>query len=267
MLPSKRFALLPVPFEATTTYGQGTKKGPAAIIKAFPQVEDFDDELLLDVKDKIKVKSKCSVRRLWSEVRSHLTRGEIPVVLGGEHSITPSVVKVVAGECENLSVLQLDAHADLRNKYQGSKNNHACVMRRVLEICPAVQVGIRNISEEGYEFAKASGQLKKLHFARQKSSLAKIKKQLSQNVYITIDLDVFDPATLPAVGTPEPGGLFWPEIIKILKGVCQAKNVVGFDVVELSPRRGDIVSDFTAAKLVYKLIGCISKFCHGRSSL
>ncbi|MBU0671397.1 MAG: arginase family protein [Candidatus Margulisbacteria bacterium] len=132
------------------------------------------------------------------------------------------------------------------------------MMRRVLEICPAVQVGIRNISEEGWQFAKKTGQIDKIHWAQKIELVEKIENQLSENVYITIDVDVFDPSVVPAVGTPEPGGILWYEVLDILKAVCATKNIVGFDVMELSPRKGDIASDFTVAKLVYKTIGYIS---------
>lgn len=254
------FTIIPVPFEATTTYGKGAKNGPAAILKAYEQVEEFDEELGYCPRDKvgIEVLKPVAVASLQSRVASLLLDKEIPVVLGGEHSITPHVVKTLAKHYKNLSVLQLDAHADLRDKYNGSKNNHACVMRRVLEICPAVQVGIRNISEEGYKFAQKTGQLKKIHWARKLELVEKIEDQLNKNVYITIDVDVFDPSVIPAVGTPEPGGMLWYEVLDVLKGVCATKNVVGFDIMELAPRKGDIVSDFTVAKLIYKLIGYLS---------
>jgi agmatinase len=131
-------------------------------------------------------------------------------------------------------------------------------MRRVLEICPAVQVGIRSISEEGWKFAKETGQIDKIHWAERLELAEKIENQLSKNVYITIDVDVFDPSVMPATGTPEPGGMFWYEVLDILTRVCRDKNIVGFDVMELSPRKGDIASDFTVAKLVYKIMGYIS---------
>jgi agmatinase len=253
------FVIVPVPYEATTTYGKGTKNGPAAILKASQQVEEFDEELGYETyaKAKIHTLKPVSVPSLQSRVTSLLNDKKTPVILGGEHSITPVAVKAFAKEYKKLSVLQLDAHADLRNSYVGSKNNHACVMRRVLEICPAVQVGIRNISKEGHTFAKKTGQLKKIHWAEHLEATEQITTQLSENVYISFDLDAFDPAIM-STGTPEPGGLLWYEAMDILKAVCREKNVVGFDVTELLPRKGDISSDFTAAKLVYKIMGYIS---------
>lgn len=253
------FVVVPVPYEATTTYGKGTKNGPTAILKASQQVEEFDEELGYEVyaKARIHTLKPVAVTSLGLRVAGILADKKTPIILGGEHSITPVVLKAVVKEYKKLSVLQFDAHADLRNSYMGTKNNHACVMRRVLEICPAVQVGIRNISKEGYAFAKKTGQLKKIHWAEHLEATEQITTQLSENVYISFDLDAFDPAIM-STGTPEPGGLFWYEVMDILKAVCREKNVVGFDVTELLPRKGDIASDFTAAKLVYKIMGFIS---------
>ncbi|MFH1347252.1 MAG: agmatinase [Candidatus Margulisiibacteriota bacterium] len=255
-----KFVVVPVPYEATTTYGKGTKNGPAAILAASQHVEEFDEELQVETyaKAPIHTLKPVSVTGCRLQVAGLLKDKKIPVVLGGEHSITPYVVKACAEKYKNLSVLQLDAHADLRDSYKGSKNNHACVMRRVLEICPAVHVGIRSVSAEGFRFAKKTGQIKKIHWAEKLELAEKIENQLSKNVYITIDVDVFDPSVVPATGTPEPGGMYWYEVLDILKAVCATKNIVGFDVMELSPRKGDLVSDFAAAKLVYKTMGYIT---------
>jgi agmatinase len=268
-----RFVVVPVPYEATTTYGKGTKNGPAAILRASEKLESFDEDLGYDPNKKagihtLKPVSLSSLvprppraRSVSDESRglsSIISDGKIPVVLGGEHSITPYALRSFAKHYKNLSVLQFDAHADLRDKYKGSKNNHACVMRRVLEICSAVQVGIRSISEEGWNFANETGQINKIHWAEKLELAEKIENQLYKNVYITIDVDVFDPSVVPATGTPEPGGMFWYEVLDILTRVCRDKNIVGFDVVELAPRKGDIASDFTVAKLIYKIMGYIS---------
>ncbi|MFC1637691.1 agmatinase, partial [Candidatus Margulisiibacteriota bacterium] len=189
---------------------------------------------------------------------SLLLDDKVPVILGGEHSITPLAVKAFSEHFKDLSVLQLDAHADLRDSYLGRKDNHACVMRRVLEICPVVQAGIRNISTEGWEFAQKSGQIKKIHWAEHLEAVEQITSQLSENVYITFDVDAFDPAIMPSTGTPEPGGLLWYEALDILKAVCRQKNVVGFDVVELAPQKGLSAPDFLCAKLIYKVMGYIT---------
>ena len=254
------FVIIPCPHEATTSYGHGTRKGPAAILRALPKVELFDEELGYEPcrKGPASIQKPTPVTRLESTVARILKDDKIPVILGGEHSITPFAVKAVAAKYKNLSVLQLDAHADLRDSYKGLKNSHACAMRRVLEVCPVVQVGIRSISAEEWEWANKTGQIKKIHFAEKMEMVDKIEDQLSKDVYITIDVDVFDPSAIPSTGTPEPGGLFWYEVLDILKRICSARRVVGFDVVELLPRKGDIASDFTVAKLVYKLMGLIA---------
>lgn len=255
-----KFVVVPCPHESTTSYGKGTKKGPAAILRASQEVEWFDEELGYEPYHKgwIYTLEPVSVTSLERRVASLLKDNKIPVILGGEHSLTPVAVKAFAQKYRNLSVLQLDAHADLRDSYLGSKKSHASAMRRVLEICPLVQVGIRSISMEEWEWAKKTGQLEKIHWVEKVELVEKIENQLSRDVYITIDVDVFDPSIIPATGTPEPGGMFWYEVLDVLKGVCLTKNVVGFDVVELSPRRGENASDFTVAKLIYKIMGFIS---------
>ncbi|MFH1387438.1 MAG: agmatinase [bacterium] len=254
-----KYVVIPCSHEATTTYGKGTQHGPAAILKASQQVETFDIEFLDEPYRQagIFTKKDCRYRNLRAEVKRTVLVGKVPVILGGEHSLTVEAVKGVKERHPYLSVLQLDAHADLRDKYRGSKNSHACVMRRVLEVCPAVQAGIRSISVQEWEWARDNRQVENIHFAPN-LKVADILHQLTQDVYITIDVDVFDPSIIPATGTPEPGGLNWYEVINILRGVCRERNVVGFDVVELSPRLNDVNSDFTVAKLVYKLIGLIN---------
>jgi agmatinase len=255
-----RFVVIPVPYEATTTYGKGTKHGPAAILAASQHVEEFDQELGLETytRSPIHTLRPLAVAGLEERVAGLILDNKIPVVLGGEHSITPVAVKACARHYKDLSVLQLDAHADLRNSYLGRKDNHACVMRRVLEVCPAVQAGIRSLSKEGHEFAGKTGQLKKIHWAEHLEAVEQITSQLSSNVYITIDVDAFDPSIMPATGTPEPGGLLWYEALDILKAVCRAKNVVGFDVMELAPLKGQPAPDFMVAKLIYKLMGYLT---------
>lgn len=255
-----KFVVVPVPYEKTTTYGKGTKHGPAVILKASQKLETFDEDLRYEpyLKTGIHTAKPVSIKGLRSLVSGLLNDNKIPVVLGGEHSISPYAVKACAEKYKDLSVLQFDAHADLRDEYNGSKENHACPMRRILEICPAVQVGVRNISKEEYSFAEKTDQLKKIHWAKKIELVEKIENQLSKNVYITIDVDVFDPSLIPATGTPEPGGMFWYEVIDILSRVCRDKNIVGFDVVELAPIKGMHAPDFSIAKLVYKMMGYIS---------
>lgn len=253
-----KFVIIPCPHEATVSYGRGTRRGPAAILRASQQVETFDHELGYEPyrKGLIYTLPPSPVNALQSTVARVIKNNQLPVILGGEHSLTPFAVKPLAEKYQELSVLQLDAHADLRDSYRGKKESHACAMRRVISLCPVVQAGIRSISSEEYAWAKASGQLAKIHWSG-KLDVGRIVRQLKKQVYITIDVDVFDPAVIPATGTPEPGGLFWPDMLLVLKAVCAQREVVGFDLVELAPRKGEIVSAFTAAKLIYKLIGYI----------
>jgi agmatinase len=262
-----KFVILPVPYEQTTTYKTGTKEGPQAIITASKQVELFDEELKIEAykvgintAEELEPTSKGPeemIERIYQVGRELLKDSKVIAMLGGEHTISIGMIKAYKEKYKNLSVLQLDAHADLRQSYQGSKFSHACTMRRVREFAPAVQVGIRNISLEEHNWVKKN----KIHlfYAREKdkSSVDEIINSLSDNVYLTFDLDFLDPSIMPSVGTPEPGGYLWYETLDFLKTLSQKVNIVGFDVVELCPQPGNIAPDFLAAKLIYKLIGFI----------
>jgi agmatinase len=262
-----RFLILPAPYEGTVTYKSGTKDGPAAIIAASQQVELFDEELgfepyragiaTLDALEITSEGPQQTVKRVYQGVRTLLRRRQIVILLGGEHSLTTGAVRAYKEKFKDVSVLQLDAHADLRDTYESSPYNHACTLRRVREICPAVQVGIRNLSVEENEFA--SKEKIKFFYAKDICSTSdwidEATGKLSRNVYVTIDLDVLDPSFMPAVGTPEPGGLSWYQVLEVLRKTVEEKNVVGFDVMELSPIPEMVAPDFLAAKLVYKMIG------------
>lgn len=257
---SAKFVVIPVPHEKTTSYGKGTKNGPREILRASAQLELFDLDSSSETVRIAPIFTERAVtpKKLADLVSRVLKDKKIPVILGGEHSLSPWGIQRMAAIHKKLSVLQIDAHADLRDSYQGRKDSHACAVRRILESTPVVQVGIRSLAKEEYDWAKKHGQLKKIHFAGQPLNIAKILNQLGRDVYLTIDVDGFDPAVIPATGTPEPGGLLWAETLALLKEVCRKKNLVGFDVVELSPRPGDILSPYTAAKLVYKIMGFIA---------
>jgi len=275
---TSRFIVLPVPYEATTSYGRGASRGPRAIIDASKHVEVFDEEKLFEpsnagvnTKKPLRLKG-CSEKRaqnvISGAVKGIAGDGKIPVLLGGEHTITPAAVSACKDLYSDLSVLVLDAHADLRSTYEGSLFSHACAVHRVLEICPAVQVGVRNISREEHSFARSSGQLGRIHFASEeisKKTIQKIVSQLGGRVYITVDVDCFDPAMIPSTGAPEPGGLRWKETLDLLKEVCLRKKVIGFDVVELSPIKGLHAPDFMVAKLIYKMMGYILKKSEARN--
>ena len=279
---SAKFVVIPVAYEGTVSYGKGASAGPKAIIAASEQVEKFDEELLVEAYKEYGIFTAKEIRpknqnakageavriQLGEQVKTTLTQGQTPVILGGEHSITSAAVKEIAKKFPNMSVLQIDAHADLRQSYQGSTNSHACAMRRVLESAPVVQVGIRNISKEEYEFAQQSGQLKKIHFAHElnkvssgeerKAVIDKILNQLTGEVYITIDVDGLDPSIMPSTGTPEPNGLHWSDLVELVKECTKKKKIVGFDVVELAPVKGVHAPDFLCAKLIYKIMSYIA---------
>jgi len=255
-------ALLPVPYDGTSSYGKGADKGPAALLKASQYVELYDIETKTEVYTRgiyaeSPVTEKRSPERMVKEVEKRvsdiLTRDKFCVLLGGEHSVTPGAVYAHAKKYKDLTVLQLDAHTDMRNEYHGSKNNHACAMARIKKWNP-VQVGIRSLDQGELKNIKTD----RVFFAKDiydnDTWMDKAIAKLSKNVYLTIDLDVFDPAFMPSTGTPEPGGLGWYHVLKFLKKVMAKRNVVGFDVVELLPRKEGPGPDFLAAKLVYTLL-------------
>ena len=255
-----KFVVVPVPYEETVSYGKGTSKGPDAILKASMFIEDYDIELDREIY-RVGIHVTNPVKAI-KEVKAHIKKilddKKVPVILGGEHSITPYAVAACKERYKDMSVLQFDAHADLKDSYQGSKNSHACVMRRVLEICPAVQVGIRSMDMSEAKFAKESGQISKLHLADKLELAELVTSQLSRDVYITFDVDALDPGIMPATGTPEPGGLDYYGVLDIFKAVARERNIVGFDFVELAPIKGLNHPDFTTAKLIYKLMGYIA---------
>ena len=264
-------AILQVPYDKTTTYIHGTDKGPAAIIDASAYLERYDDELnqetfrigihtldALDVKD---ITPEDMLSKVHSSISELLKAGKFPVILGGEHSVSVGAVKAFKEAYPSLSVLHFDAHYDLRDEYMGSKMNHGCAARRMNEQCPVVQVGTRSMSKEEKDFLSQAGSkvtsISVYDILEMPMWKDVASNRLSENVYISIDLDVFDPALVPSVGTPEPGGLGWYEILDLLKGVAKDKKIVGFDVVELCPVKGLVASDFLAAKLVYRLLGYV----------
>jgi len=256
---TSKFVIIPVPYEKTVSYGGGTAKGPDAILKASQHVEDYDIELDREIyRAGIHVTRPVkAIEGIRGQVKKAIDDKKVPVMLGGEHSITPFAVEACKAKYKNLSVLQFDAHADLRDSYHGSKYSHACAVRRILEICPAVQVGIRSMDKSEMDYAKSSGQISKIHTAEKLEIVENVCAQLSNDVYITLDVDVLDPSIMPSTGTPEPGGLDYYEVLDILRGVAREKNIVGFDVVELAPIKGLNAPDYTVAKLIYKLMGYI----------
>ncbi len=255
--------IVPVPYDETSTWIKGADKGPDAIMAASVNLEFYDVETeseahLNGIHTIDPVTEKRSPEELVNEVYkvilTLLNDGKFPVLVGGNHTVTIGSVRAFSERFRNLSVLQLDAHTDLRPEYEGSTFNHACSMARVREYAPVIQVGIRSMAAEEMPFIDRG----KLFFAHElyhkKELYSKALEKLSDNVYITLDLDVFDPSLIPSTGTPEPGGPDYFEIMHFLKDVINERNVVGFDVVELCPSTVNKAPDFVAAKIIYQLL-------------
>ena len=261
-----RVVILPLPYDSTVEWRSGARDGPRAIINASQYLELYDMELDREVYrvgihtlpelQPLMAGPKQMVQRVYRSARDIVKQEKILVMLGGEHSPTVGIVKAFTESFPNLTVLQLDAHADLRDEYLGTKYSHACVMRRVLEMCPIVQAGIRSLSREEQQFLNGRGMSP--FSIENLASVEPIVAALSPDVYITIDLDVLDPSIMSAVGTPEPGGMSWQEILNLLREVACRRHIVGFDLVELCPNEGPVSCAFLAAKLAYKLIGYIT---------
>ncbi|MDZ7373839.1 MAG: agmatinase [candidate division KSB1 bacterium] len=273
-LESARYALLPLPYERTTTFGKGTREGPAAFLEASQQVELYDVELGLSpyragiygapplhFEDSEDIE-RC-LRRIHDAAAELLRRGKCVVAIGGEHTVSYPLIQAHRAVYPDLQVVQLDAHADLRDQYAGSPWNHACVMRRVHDLAPHVGIGIRSASEEEILWARQEGV--ELFLAREvlrgevpaASILGKI--DAARPVYLTIDLDCLDPSQAPGVGTPEPGGFSWHDVLTIVEALVRQRRVVGLDVVELRPLPDSVTTQFLAAKLVYRIIGLLER--------
>jgi agmatinase len=259
--------VLPVPFERSTSYGAGTRSGPAEIIAASRQVELYDEELGLEPCE-IGICTLPAMESPFPVVDEALAEmrataswlanaGKFMVALGGEHAITPPLVAGFAGSHRGLTVLQIDAHADLRESYMGDPNSHASAMRRTLEFAPCVQVAIRNLSAPEATALPALDTTVFYDWNMRDNPrwMEDVIDSLGEKVYLTIDLDGLDPAIMPAVGTPEPGGLSWRELMALTRKVMRERTVVACDVVELCPLPGLLGPNFLAARLVYKLIG------------
>ncbi|MFQ5464825.1 MAG: agmatinase family protein [Thermodesulfobacteriota bacterium] len=287
-----RYSVLPVPFDLTVSYVSGTRLGPEAILEASAHMELYDEELGCEPSDAgIETlpppppagSPEEMIDRVASAVDGIAGQGRVPVTLGGEHSITLGAVRALVERYPGLSVLQLDAHADMRDSYMDSPFNHACVARRVSELCPVVQLGVRSLSTEEAEYldsiaaAGAGGgggaglpRVVTRYAPEVLRSLSGggggtgggaegLLSGLAGDVYVTIDIDVLDPSIMPSTGTPEPGGLGWYDVLAVLSAVARAARVVGFDIVELCPQPGNVAPDFLCAKLAYKMMGYINR--------
>lgn len=261
---SSPIVILPVPFDATSTWIKGADRGPDAILEASANMELYDIETDSEVYLKgihtanpviEKTSPEALARQVHATVIKFLEDGKFVVTLGGEHSVTIGAVQAFAEQIPGLSVLQIDAHTDLRQEYEGSRFNHACVMARVREWCPIVQVGIRSMDVVEIPYLAKD----RIFFAKDiigghSGWIDDVIEKLNYHVYVTIDLDGFDPSIMPATGTPEPGGLGYYDVINLMRKLIVKKKLVGFDVVELCPILNNKASDFLASKLIYQLL-------------
>ncbi len=263
-LESARAVLIPVPYDSTTSFRAGSRDGPASIIGASSALEDYDLELEADV-SLVGIHTTPMlephmggpgpmVERVRDAVAGFIRPGRIVGVLGGEHSLTPGSVQAHLESYPGLSVLYLDAHADLRDEYMGTSWGHASAARRVYDQCPIALAGVRSLAQEEHEFVRANDiPLWPSPPSGGGLDADAILEALSDTVYVSVDLDVLDPSIMSAVGTPEPGGLNWEQLTGLLRRVAESRRVVGFDVCELAPQDGPPACSYTAAKLVYKL--------------
>lgn len=257
---SSKIVVFPVPYSSTTYWKSGTKDGPQALLDASRHIETYDGETQKNIEGGIftlpfletsKNSPKETLERVEGVITQVLGDKKFPLMLGGEHSITFGAVSAFAKQNKDFSVLQIDAHSDLRDEFEGTKFHHATVMKRIKDLGISItQVGIRSFLQDD--------KFENVFFAPD-LPIEKIISTLKKNVYLTFDLDGFDPSIMPATGTPEPGGLAWYETLKLIKEVAQKRNIIGADVVELDPIPGLVAPDFLAAKLVYKIISYIIK--------
>jgi agmatinase len=261
--PESGIIIVPVPYDATSTWMKGADKGPDALLEASVNLEFYDIETSSEahltgihtVEPVLENNSPENlVEAVYKKTSGILSDNKFPVIIGGNHTISIGSIKAVSSHFDNLSVLQLDAHADLRPVYEGSELNHACVMARAREYAPVVQVGIRSVSAIEVPYIQRERMFYSYELYNDISLYKKALDKLTENVYITIDLDVFDPSLMPSTGTPEPGGPDYFVLMHFLRDVIMKRNVVGFDVVELCPSQVNKSPDFVAAKVVYQLL-------------
>ena len=262
-----RITIIPAPMEYSVCYMKGTEHGPQAILNASSQMELYDEELdscpielgiytrpALDYRG---MDHATALHVTGDAVREVLQRGQLPLTIGGEHSLSAPLIAAVRDYYPDLTVVHIDAHGDLRNEYEGTHLSHACIERRVVDMgIPLTEIGIRSFSPEEAAFLKTGPDVAVVWGYTLANGTATIPwERLSQHTYVTIDLDALDPSEMPAVGTPEPGGLHWYQLLDLFREICQRTTIVGMDVVELCPMEGQTRADFLAAKLVYKMIG------------
>jgi len=264
------FIVVPIPYEKTTSYGQGTKYGPEAVIDASWQVELWDEETKAETWRKgifttapvnCALPEKKFFPALQKTVEELLSSTEaLPFFIGGEHSITQALLPPFIKRHKNLSILHFDAHADLRLTYEGSEHSHACAVYPASRTNKVVQIGIRSVGVDERQFHNAGNV--KTHLMHENLDFKKLERdilrELTDTVYISIDVDGFDPSVMPGTGTPQPGGFQWYEALKLFKAVCKHKKVVGVDVMEVAPIAGSNITELAASKLIYRLMGYLS---------
>jgi agmatinase len=271
-ISEKKVSIISAPLAETVSWVGGTDQGPAALLKASLAVEALDDELLretwqvgIDVREPLQLdglSSEAALQQICTAVRQELRQGRFPVVLGGEHTVTVPAVAACASRFAGLHVVQIDAHLDLRDSYHGSSLSHACVMRRLADLgVPFTQVGIRSFSPGELEFLGPDlpGVFTTERIRRELDWVEQVCERITGPVYITLDVDGFDPAVMPATGTPEPDGLSWHQVASLFRALAARHRIVGMDVVELAPCPGAHHAVFTAAKILYRTLGYIFK--------
>jgi agmatinase len=264
--PESAIVILPVPYDETSTYMRGADKGPYAIMEASVNLEFYDIETNSEAHrhgiftlEPVTENStpEALVNAVHEKVSWILDEGKFPVIVGGNHTVPIGSFVAFAKKYDDLSILQLDAHSDLRQEYEGSPFNHACAMARARDVAHIVQVGIRSMAADELPYVDWNNIYPAHKLYYDKTLYRKALNSLKKNVYITIDFDVFDPSLMPSTGTPEPGGPDYPELMHFLRDVAAERNVVGFDVVELCPNPNNKMPDFVAAKVIYQLLSYI----------
>ncbi|MFA5647363.1 MAG: agmatinase [Bacteroidales bacterium] len=260
---TSKIVVLPIPYDGTSTWVKGSDKGPEALLEASANMELFDIETNTEVylqgiytapailEDS---SPEAMVKVAEQQTLAYLKKGKFVVTVGGEHSVSIGPIQAYAKQFQNLTVLQIDAHADLRDSYEGSKNNHACVMARAQDVCPIVQVGIRSMDVGENDRLDPNRVFWAHKIMDNDDWMDQAIDLLTEDVYLTIDLDGLDPSILPSTGTPEPGGLMWYQTLRFLRKMIERKNLVGLDIVELCPNPLEKSSDFAASKLLYKIL-------------
>lgn len=269
-LEKATFVVVPVPYDLTSTYQSGSRRGPAAILEASGNMELYDEELrketflagihTMDPVEAVASGPEAMIKAVRQRIDEVCALEKIPVVLGGEHSISFGAVQAIKDKYTDITVIQFDAHADLREEYQGTAYSHACVGRRIAELCPLVQVGIRSLSATEASYME-HGKVKTFYADKildDNDYIKHICQAVKGDVYLSIDIDVLDPSYMPSTGTPEPAGLSWKHITDIIRAISKTCRIKGFDVVELAPIPGLVAPDFLTAKLIYRIMGYLT---------